>query len=314
MDRLSDGFYEALENELSHAVAGLNLHTTSKGLDSVDKSLAPLNDFHAVIKAHSQAQPMIPEGGFHVSRSRPPQRSADAQLRRGSLMDESVGGSIRSENPTPSAVATAAAKQALAAKKMAEMRSYMTESWSMSKGWKHRPRRGKSFGGKIKTEDINRFAQRITEARARGDHIRGFRFGYHRNTEGSPAMRRHSLPEFGDRSSSVVQHSTSGSLVKSESLLGTQGAQKIRTIHKLFNVDKSLLLGEKYHPGDDQSILRDIGRGVEVSKRLSPQGRPILLPRAGSPLEKARTITFGSCRRFSYDPAVTPASTFRVVL
>ena len=148
------------------------------------------------------------------------------------------------------------------------------------------------------------YKKRVQDARAMGYNVKGFQFGHHNGRH-----RRHTLPEGslcdGDRNR--------------DSYVSTlKGEEKIKAITKAFFVGKALTLGEKYDPSNIQEILRRNMRESpqrirslmgSTTTRRGPHG-PILLPRAGSPLANAKSITFGYCRRFQYDRLLSPERKF----
>jgi len=315
MNRLSDGFMDALDSDFEHAVEGLKIYTKSPGLDRLDQdlSLAQLNDFSEMIRDHNSKQPLIPTSNLGFPRVKTIVHLPDHALRRGSLMDESVGSS---------AIVMEKKQRGKQVTREYDLSSFAADNWTLAKGWKNRPRRGKVFGKSHQNSDIAAFKKRFEDAREKGDNLRGFRFGYHsspvkfRGSSPPPPSRGGSAAAMGSTSESLLLRKSSSlaSLLHDPSYVGSLRAeQKIETIKKFHLVDNSLIMGEKYNPTDIQEILhrnlrsvRDETVGLRMASpagtRNGPQGRPILVPRAGSPLEKARTITFGTCRRFAYDP------------
>lgn len=306
MNNLSHGFMEALENDLAHAIEGLSIHT---GLDSHDKSLAPLGDWTEVIREHnSRGAPRIPSSDFRLPRVKSATPQDQANYQKGSSLDggSSVTGSISRTMPQKKS------------KRSYDIASFVTDDWTLAKGWKNRPRAGKKFGDSVKKRDIEAFKMRLMTARARGDGKKGARFGNPTSTGTSfqQSLTGHSLSE-----SSSDRSITRGSVLSNASryqdvsfVSSLAGATKVEHVLFAYKHDTSTM-GEKYNPSDVQEIMHrnlvDMKRGEMGSRLSSPAGsrtsqnkKPILVPRAGSPLEKGRTVTFGYCRRFSYDPTV----------
>jgi len=284
------------------------------------------------MKEHASNQPVLPVGGSGVrlargsSKAVRDSKAVREEYRQGSWLDEQSDGASATN-----AVPAATLKQR---QEEHDLSLLQLDGWTLAKGWKNRPRLGKTFDLAVKMEDVNRFKERYDRARLRGDGRRGFKFGYHGDGDEGGAQRGHTIPpldSFGatlagrgggvslapSTASSYVRRTTSkATLIHDVSYVSSlAGAEKIDTVGKFFAVDRSALLGEKYAVSDVQAILQSIISLPSVrdshsgsfmvsptSGRFGPRGQPLLLPRAGSPLERARTITFGFCRRFPRDP------------
>ena len=305
MDSLSTGFLEALANDFDHAASGLK--PAPRRVGEGDHSLQPLEDFFEVMKEHDDRQPLMPNSNFRMPRSK-----KNEAYRRGSLMDESVessiagaggrrGGTLKTHRPKHH-------------HREYDLSSF-AEAWTLSKGWKNRPR--KKVGSL--SEDIMAYQKRVQGARAMGKNVKGFEFGYHRSVGQGSLCDGDGDGEKGGLSSSSLR-ATSASLIRDPSYVSTlKGDEKIKAITKAFFVGKSLTLGEKYDPTNVQDILRRNVRESHprihtqictVTTRRGPHG-PILIPRAGSPLANAKSLTFGYCRRFPYDRLLSPERKFQ---
>lgn len=308
MDGLSIGFLEALENDLEHALEGLHRQRHTEGLEGQDRSLAPLTDWHEIMRGKSQP-PAVPSSDFRIPRSSSSKTPLVQELIRASSLERSV------ESITSSELRTNKAKKKKkngppVCGRQYDLSSFGVQTWSLSKGWKNRPR-PKLVDDKVMEEDIIKFKRRYESAREKGDNKKGFRFGYH----GDEAKRGHTTPSAASLSASREMFSSSSSLTltrsavlntssTASSLAGGEvsmaGAGKIKAIQFLVEHDHKSI-GPRFLY-NEQEILAGTRQSTPVGNRTLPNGSPILVPRSGSPLERVKTVTFGSCRRFPTDP------------
>lgn len=314
MDGLSRGFLEALENDLEHALEGLHMHVHTEGFENQDRALAPLTDWHEMMRGKSQP-PAVPSSDFRIPRNSKTPLQQEGGLRRASALERS-GESISSSESRTNKTKKKKKNGPPVCGRQYDLSSFGEQTWSLSKGWKNRPR-PKVVDDKVLADDILRFKHRYESAREKGDDKKGFRFGYHdeakRGHTTSSAASLSASREFSSSSLTLTRSAALNTTSTTSSLGGGGGSMasitgegKIKAIQFLVEHDHKSI-GPRFLY-NDQEILAGARQSTPVGNRTLPNGSPVLVPRSGSPLERVKTVTFGNCRRFATDPILESPS------
>ena len=322
MDDISRGFLEALENdfarEIEHVSGGIMPAREEPNYAHINSDLG----WGEVNREHQFGKPVIPLSEFRMPRIKVPKTASNSSIARihagpGGVLLEAGISSIMAG---PGAAGPGTGKSKRAGREF-DLKSFNIPEWTLAKGWRNRPKK-KVYDKAAVSRDIGLFRRRFDEGRKQSQ-TKGFRFGAHGDSATAAAAAAAAVvyDEGGSLQGSLGNSSTSTlrrlrrsltSFNDSTELNSLSGPDRLACIQFQISMQN---FSRSYHPADVQGILNNNRVGLhsaEVAERQSSRAgsrigtgnRPILVPRSGSPLARAKDITFGHCKRFPYNPDI----------